>query len=70
MAFDPSGTRLLSGGSDETVRVWDVAIGQLLHTASVRGSDRPFFRFEADGTVTIASRSGTTIPVWRLPLAA
>ena len=73
VAFDPSGTRLLSGSYDETVRLWEVATGRLLHTATLPGSERHFFRFEADGTVTIATHKlpfGTSIHVWRLPLAA
>jgi WD40 repeat protein len=71
VAFDPSGTRLLSGGSDATVRVWEVATGQLLHTASLPGSDWSFFRFEADGTVTVAThKEWPAIRVWRMPLPA
>jgi WD40 repeat protein len=71
VAFDPSSTRLLSGGNDRTVRFWDVATGQPLHTTSLPGlSNHVHFRFEADGTVTIATSVHTTIQVWRLPLPA
>jgi WD40 repeat protein len=71
VAFDPSGTRLLSGGDDGTVRVWEVATGQLLHTARLPGSQKPCFLIEADGTATIATHefgTGTAIQVWRLRL--
>ncbi len=30
VAFDPSGSYLVSGGDDMTVRVWDVLSGRLL----------------------------------------
>jgi WD40 repeat protein len=69
VAFDPSSARLLSGAEDETVRVWEVATGKLLHTASLPDSRKPFFHFEADGTVTIATHNfGTDIQVWRMRL--
>jgi WD40 repeat protein len=73
VAFTPSGARLLSGGDDGTVRVWDVEADQLLHTAtSLTGVNNPFFRFEADGTATIANHrnAGFDVQVWRMPLPA
>jgi WD40 repeat protein len=36
VAFSPDGTRVLSGSSDSTVRIWSTASGQ--HLASLAGS--------------------------------
>jgi WD40 repeat protein len=32
VAFSPDGTRLVSGGDDTTIRIWDVTTGEELHT--------------------------------------
>jgi WD40 repeat protein len=69
VAFDPSGTWVLSGGADQTVRVWEAATGRLLHTATLPGSKNPTFHFRANGTATIATHNFTCdMRLWRVPL--
>jgi WD40 repeat protein len=63
--FSPDGRTLVTGGFDQTVRVWDVASGQLRetfqgHEARVRG-----LRFSPDGRMLYSAGSKTVI-AWDL----
>ncbi len=50
LAISPDGERLVSAGSDQTIRIWDVKEAELL--LALRGHKKPIFaaRFSADGT--------------------
>ena len=34
VAFSPDGTKVVSGSSDKTVKIWNVETGDVLHTLS------------------------------------
>lgn len=65
VGFHPDGQMLASGGSDCTIKLWDVATGNVLqtlrgHTGSIDSLD-----FNHDGTQLVsASRRDHTVKVW------
>src|SRR5262249_23238710 len=67
-----------SGSEDRTVKLWDAATGQLLHTFSGHGSPIECLAFSPDGAtlasgggVVLGSESGdTTIRLWNVKARA
>jgi hypothetical protein len=65
VSFSPDGTRIVSGSSDCTVRVWDAATGLPLgepfqgHTSSVSSVS-----FSPDGTCILSGSYDSTVRVW------
>jgi WD40 repeat protein/serine/threonine protein kinase/Flp pilus assembly protein TadD len=55
VAFDRSGTRLLTAGSDGTARLWDATTGRPLGPALVHAGEVPTADFTPDGTVIATS---------------
>ncbi|MDA1017499.1 MAG: WD40 repeat domain-containing protein, partial [Planctomycetota bacterium] len=69
IAFSPDGTRLLSGGADKSVRLWNVADGkQLLTCAGMTGAVADV-ALSADGLNAIAGDALNFVRLWKLPAA-
>jgi hypothetical protein len=74
VAFSPDGKRVVTGGGDRTVRVWDTLTGASL--AELKGHIGPVMSvsFSADGTRIVSASRGTAdkpgeVFVWDAPLA-
>lgn len=64
LRFSPDGRRLIGGARDKTVRVWDVASGQLLHTLD-QTSDVSALAFTPQGQLVIAT-TFDAIQLWEI----
>ena len=64
VAFSPDGTRLASGSSDKTIRLWDAATGEEL--ATLRGHEEGVLSvaFSPDGTRLASASGDKTIKLW------
>jgi WD40 repeat protein len=65
VAFSPDGTRIVSGGFDNTVRVWDAASGQPIG-APLTGHTDPVLSvaFSPDGKRIASGGYDNTVRVW------
>ncbi|KAJ7121439.1 WD40 repeat-like protein [Mycena epipterygia] len=63
--FSPDGTRIASGSSDSTVRVWDTHTGRLV-AGSFEGHPNGVFSvdFSPDGTRIVSGSRDNTVRVW------
>jgi WD40 repeat protein len=61
VAFSPDGARVLSGATDDTIRLWDVATGALLRIFGPKAGGS--VAFSPDGTRVLSS-SGKTMRLW------
>jgi WD40 repeat protein len=70
VAFSPDGARLLTGGSDRTVRLWDVRTGKEL--CRLRGHKAVVWSvaFAPDGRHALSGSADMTLRLWRLPKPA
>jgi WD40 repeat protein len=66
LAFSPNGRRLAAGSEGNTVKVWDVTTGQVVHTLS--GHTEPILNvtFSPDGRRLISAGRDRVVKVWDL----
>ncbi|MDR2700823.1 MAG: hypothetical protein LBB72_00165 [Spirochaetaceae bacterium] len=64
VAFSPDGTRVLSGSSDHTVKLWDVENGRELKTFSGHSNNVLSVAFSPDGTRVLSGSLDRTVKLW------
>ena len=66
VAFSPDGATLVSGSTDNTIRIWRLSDGQLLDTLEGHTSYVLSVAFSPDGSTLASGSADNTIRIWRL----
>ncbi|WP_437534891.1 pentapeptide repeat-containing protein [Sorangium sp. So ce726] len=64
VAFSLDGTALVSGSSDNSVRLWDARTGELRKTLSGHRTSVPSIAFSPDGTALASGSSDDSVHLW------
>jgi WD40 repeat protein/tRNA A-37 threonylcarbamoyl transferase component Bud32 len=66
VVFTPDGKRIISGGEDGTIRVWDIATGKELMKIDAHKSWITYTRVHPDGKQIASSSGENTVKLWDL----
>jgi len=64
LAFSPDGSRVVTGGTDPTARVWDAETGRELATLRGHAGGIPTVAFAPDGKRVVTAGKDKTVGVW------
>jgi len=64
IAWNSAGTQLVTGSSDHTARIWDVATGQALHVLEGHTGPVRQVRFSADDSRVLSGSYDNTVRMW------
>ena len=67
VTFSPDGTMLASGSDDDTIRVWLVSDGTLLHELQGHSDDVSDVAFSPDGLLLASGSDDNTVRLWLVP---
>jgi WD40 repeat protein len=70
VAVTPDGTRIVSGSDDRTLKVWDLASGELVQTLEGHADAITAIAITPDGARAVSACRDQTIKVWNLGAAA
>ena len=65
VVFSPDGLTLASGSDDCTVKLWDVATGELEATLEGHRDNVNSVAFSPDGLTLVSGSNDCTIKLWR-----
>ena len=63
IAFSPDGTKIISGSSDKTIKIWDANTGQCLKTLEGHSNNVYSVAFSPDGTKIVSGSTDTTVKI-------
>jgi WD40 repeat protein/serine/threonine protein kinase len=66
VAFSPNGKLALSGGEDNTIRVWDLATGESVKALRGHGSSVRSCVFSPDGQLVLSGGDDESVRVWNV----
>ncbi|MCJ7695000.1 MAG: hypothetical protein MUO40_06180 [Anaerolineaceae bacterium] len=66
IAISPDGRQVISGSTDETLRVWDLASGECLRTLHGHTDSVNTIAITADGRQVVSGSGDKTLKVWDL----
>jgi WD40 repeat protein len=64
VVFSPDGQTLASGGEDRTIRLWNIATGELLRTFDKHTDWITTLVFSPDGRILVSGSLGGIIQIW------
>ncbi len=64
LALDPTGRILASGGTDNTIKLWDIATGRELRTLTGHDALLTSVDFSPDGSTLLSASRDRTIRLW------
>ena len=64
VAFSPDGRRIVTGGTDTTLKVWHAETGEELHTLKGHSKAVTQVAFSPDGNQIVSGSLDTTLKVW------
>jgi serine/threonine protein kinase len=66
LTLTPDGQRLITGGDDQTIRVWNVDTGQQLFSLTGHTSTIKSLAVKSDGSTLVSGSDDQTIKLWNL----
>ena len=64
VAYSTDGTKIISGSSDHTIKIWDANTGECLKTLEGHSSYVNSVAYSPDGTKIVSGSEDNTVKIW------